>query len=122
MPREAGIIVGSWEIENAQSISKSVSGDSESDNEKPAPAKMSIEFSSGGKLTTRTQMGSIDSEKVGRWDFQSYDAEMGVMKVKCNLDGQATEHEIEFVDADTIRWVPPNMAGTTRQIRFVRDK
>lgn len=122
MPREAGKIVGSWQIINAQSVNKAVAGESAADEAEPNEAKMSIEFSSNGKLTTQTQMGSIDSQKVGRWNFQSFNTATKTMNIECILGGQTTEHKIEFVDSDTIQWIPPNMAGTNKRLQFVRSR
>jgi hypothetical protein len=44
------------------------------------------------------------------------------MKIRCDLAMQSTEHEIEFENPDTIRWIPPNLAGTRQKIRFIRAK
>lgn len=83
---------------------------------------MTVRFFRSGVLETQTKMGSIDSKKNGTWEFVSLDEPGGIMKLKCVLAGQATEHEIEFIDSSKIKWIPPNMAGTTRQLTFERSR
>ena len=115
---DAGKIMGTWEISNADSISERVGpeGDLQSESE------MIVQFVRGGQLITRTKIGSIDSEKTGTWTFQSYDPSTSQMKIECSLQGQTTQHEIEFVNEDSIKWIPPNMAGTTKRLVFVRGR
>lgn len=122
-PTESARLVGTWNIENAQSVSKKVgseASDAASELESATPEQMTVEFSRGGRLATKTQMGSIDSAKSGSWKFLSYDEDAGKMQIECSLLGQTTQHEVEFVDTKTIKWIPPNMAGTTRRLKFVR--
>ena len=84
--------------------------------------KMQIEFRANGTFSTITQMGRVNPKpKIGNWEMVSFDAVSNKMQVKCKIGLQETEHEIEFVDTNTIRLVPPNMAGLSMKIRFQRQ-
>ena len=109
-------LIGKWQIADAESVSERVS----SDESTTMSARMSVEFQSSGQFITQTKMGNIDSTKQGTWKIASYDPTENVMKIECVLQMQKTECEIEFLDKDEIKWVPPNMAGTTQKIRFRR--
>ncbi len=83
---------------------------------------MSVQFEKSGVLRTETKIASIASTKQGTWKLIGYDSVTAIMQVECTLATQTTVHEIEFEDADTIRWIPPNLAGTTQNLKFVREK
>ena len=94
----------------------------DSDASDPLPPRMELWFRPGGVLKTFTRMGRINPEpKTGRWKLISHQEQPQLMVIECELLGQMTEHEIDFIDADTIELIPPNMAGTTRKIRFQRQ-
>ena len=112
-------LVGKWQVSKPDSINKKVSG--EQTDRQPEQPKMTIEFSSSGKLTTTTQMGKIDSVKTGSWKVLNSQEGSKRIEIHCQLGMQATEHEVEF-EGDSIRWIPPNLAGTTQKIVFERAK
>lgn len=109
-------LVGTWQIADAESISQRVGADEHSD-----PPNMTIDFASSGLLTTSTKMGSIDSSKQGTWKITDSEESKNLLTIQCVLQTQTTEHEIQFLSDDLIEWIPPNMAGTTRKIRFERN-
>ena len=111
-------IVGKWQIDQIENVSEKVSFDD--GNTASMSQKMTIEFVESGRLRTETRIGSIDSIKEGTWTFLDYENESGLMRVECTLGMQKTEHEIRFEDAETIEWIPPNLAGTSQKVRFVR--
>ena len=43
------------------------------------------------------------------------------MTILCELFGQQTQHEVQFIEKDLIRLVPPNMAGTKSKLTFRRQ-
>lgn len=111
---EESKLIGQWQIANAESVSGRVG----SEDDIAASARMSVEFQSGGQFITQTKMGSIDSIKEGTWKVISYDSANAVLTIECDLQMQQTQCEIKFVKPDEIDWIPPNMAGTTQEIRF----
>ena len=111
-------LVGLWEIADAESVADRVSFDDQSDSD----SKMTVEFQSSNRIITKTKMGSIDSTKNGTWKVVSFDASTKKMVIECNLQGQVDQCEIEFTSPGKIKWVPPNMAGTSKLIAFERVK
>lgn len=111
-----GRLVGKWQVAKPDSINRKVSG--ATSGETP---KMVVEFFSSGKLVTTTQMGKIDSVKTGTWEKVSSPEEDGPIQIQCQIGIQTTTHEIEY-QTDSIRWIPPNLAGTTQKVLFVRLK
>lgn len=121
-------IIGSWEIEQANTVLKRISGPgseaAESDHEgglESSPAKMTIRFLRNGQLETATNLGAVGREKSGTWKLISFDEATRMMTLLCEIQDQETEHKVEFLDRETIKLVPPNMAGTTMKIRFKRQ-
>jgi hypothetical protein len=125
-------LVGNWDIERAnrvfdrvnQSDDEMANSENESEPGDSAIApKMQIQFLGNGSLATITHMGTMTpAPKQGSWEMVSFDESSNQMKVKCVIGMQTSEHDIEFVDKDTIKLVPPNMAGLTMKIRFTRRK
>lgn len=111
-------LVGLWELDHSERVEKRIADA----DEFASASKMTIRFGSGGKLSTVTKMGSIDGQKQGSWKFLEFDEETRVMRVECTIGMQTTEHEIEFVDEDQIKLVPPNMAGLSLKLNFRRGK
>ena len=112
-------VIGIWELESAASITsrfKETGNESSNNNDN----RMSVEFRSDGVLKTQTLMGSMDRQKEGSWTLLSFDESSSTMRLKCVLGMQETEHEIELLDEDTIRMIPPNMAGVEMKLRFKR--
>ena len=112
-------IIGTWEVESAASITsrlKETKVDSSNSND----SRMSVEFRSNGVLKTQTLMSSMNHQKEGTWKLLSFDESNSTMRLKCILGLQETEHDIEFLDQDTIQMDPPNMAGLEMKLRFTR--
>ncbi len=121
-------IVGTWTIEQADNVMSRISRpDSEAvdspigNGRDSPPPKMLISFLKSGRLETSTHMGEVNQEKQGQWKLISFNETTNAMRLLCDIQDQETEHEIEFLDPDTIKLVPPNMAGTTMKIRFKRQ-
>lgn len=122
-------LVGIWQIETAESLLKRLDGpnnpgDSGSVDEiSPAGPTMQLQFFRNGGLTTTTQMGIVSpTPKEGRWEMESFDDGSQTMKIRCLIGLQETEHDVEFVNADTIKMVPPNLAGLSLKLTFQRKK
>ena len=81
---------------------------------------MMLVFYASGSLQTNTRMGDVNREKNGSWNVVEFDEEKSKMKIRCDLMGQQTEHEVRFIEEDLIRLVPPNMAGTKSKLTFRR--
>ncbi len=110
-------IAGTWEIQKAGRLGKRINQDQEKSD-----SRMRIVFQANGGLVTQTSIGEIQGKKSGAWKLVSFDEETGQMVLSCDLGSGEVRTGIEFVDADTIRLVPPNMAGTKSKLRFVRVK
>ena len=80
--------------------------------------RMVLTFKRNGVLHTKTSMGDVVQEKTGTWKLTSFDEASNLMAVSCEINTQTSEHEITFVDEDTIELVPPNMAGLTMELKF----
>jgi hypothetical protein len=125
-----GKIVGTWEIDRADSVLSRIDrssvdageNDSAQDSHDGAAPKMVLTFSRSGKLATATNMGAVVQEKQGTWKMTSFDEQSSLMQVDCVLQGQNSTHEIEFLDQETIKLIPPNMAGTKLKLKFKRQK
>jgi hypothetical protein len=125
-------LVGTWGIETADTIMKRLGSDEppaipprpdERDEPASAGPRMKIQFFRNGNLTTTTQMGRVAPEpKQGTWRMRSFDQETGTMRVECTLGLQVTEHEIQWIDDDTIKFSPPNLAGLNMKLKFQRMK
>lgn len=111
-------IIGTWGIDQADTVMSRIQQSDEGNADAP---KMIVRFRSTGKLETQTQMGDVAREKTGQWEFVSYDPESSSMTIACEIQTDRTEHEINFIDQDTIELVPPNMAGTKMKLRFKRQ-
>ncbi len=90
------------------------------DGEFQTDSEVTLTFRSNGELETVTHTGTIDSTKSGTWRLVSFDAEKTTAVVACTLNGQVTEHAIEWLDKDSIKMTPPNMAGLTMKLIFRR--
>jgi len=111
-------IVGTWGIDKADKLVNRIQQSDAAESESP---KMVIQFRRNGGFETKTLIGAVDRKKEGRWEFVSFDAAAGSMIISCEIKSETTEHEVKFVDQDTIELVPPNMAGTTMKLRFKRQ-
>ena len=120
-------IVGTWNIDSPNAIERVRQepdvADDNSANEEPATQrpKMIVHFYRSGALETETDMGRTVSKKSGTWRMVSFDEEGKKVTIECDLTNQTTQHDILLVDENTIRMVPPNMAGLKKKLKFVRD-
>ena len=119
---EQGKLVGVWQIEQASDVTEQINVSEDEANNEGMTSRMSIEFSSGGQLKTTTIMGEIDRVKEGRWDLVSFDGANQVSVIKCKIGLQETEHEVDWIDDNTIELVPPNMAGVDMKLRFIKRR
>lgn len=110
-------LVGTWQLKHSDEIEERIA---ELEDDMPA-SRMSLQFKSGGRLTTTTRMGSIDSNKEGTWKFVSFDEATQTMSISCTLGMQETEHEIQFLSDSRIKLAPPNMAGLNQKLEFQRE-
>lgn len=113
-------LAGVWQIEQAEEIADQINASEDEANNESLPPRMTIEFSNGGKLKTTTIMGEIDRTKEGSWSLVSYDETNQVSVIKCTIGLQETEHEVDWIDDNTIEIVPPNMAGVDMKLRFTK--
>ena len=114
-------IVGTWGIEQADKVLKRIDSQSESEDDSSVLPSMVIKFFRNGGLETVTKMGDVDRTKQGSWKFVSFDESTNTIQVSCDLMNQVTEHQIELVDSETIKLIPPNMAGTPMKLKFKRQ-
>ena len=124
-------IVGDWKIAGADRLMGKVntaplnSADPEDPNADPTeagPPRMLIQFYYSGALATETNMGSVTTQKKGSWKFLSYDVGSRTAKIQCKLVDDTTDFDVIVVDENTLRLVPPNMAGLTKKLKFVRQE
>ena len=115
-------IIGTWGIDKADTVMSRIqqSGDNNDKDSSQSP-RMVLRFQRSGELETKTLMGTVDREKKGKWNFVSYDPSNNSMAVTCEIQMETSEHEVTFIDDDTIELVPPNMAGTKMKLRFKRQ-
>ena len=116
------MLIGQWKLEKAGRISNRIgNAPNEMTNDRSTEdygGRMLIVFHSSGKLETVTQMGAIDRNKTGSWELLSYDRSTRTSQVRCVLNDQTTEHEIDWLDNGNMKMVPPNMAGTLTKLEF----
>jgi len=119
-------IVGDWEIATADHLMGQVNaqpdGSTVRDPATTQPPRMLIHFYNSGYLATETNMGSMSTKKQGKWKFLSYDAQTRTAKIQCKLVDDTTDFDVVVQDENTLRLVPPNMAGLKTKIKFVRQQ
>ena len=124
-------IVGDWEIAkadrlmgkvNAEPLATSGSADPNVEAMEDQKPRMLIRFYYSGSLATETNMGSVATKKYGSWKFLSYDPESRTAKIQCKLVDDTTDFDVVVEDEDTLRLVPPNMAGLKKKMKFVRQE
>lgn len=119
-------IIGTWGIDQADTVmsrfdrSGAEMNDRAADSESADPPGMLLFFRGNGQLETSTSMGVVKQDKKGNWKMVSFDPVADSMTISCEIQTQESETVIEFIDQDTIRLVPPNMAGTTMKLIFKR--
>ncbi|MEM9411894.1 MAG: hypothetical protein AAGA30_12315 [Planctomycetota bacterium] len=106
-------LVGTWILDEVELVIDQVN-----DQAEPTSSSMLVQFENSGKLLTETAIGNINSQKRGKWELIEFDVQSGDLPIECLLQGQKTRHNIQFDDAELIRWIPPNMAGTEEEMQF----
>ena len=120
-------IVGDWEIATADHLMGQVNTQPDGSTDMSAlatdqPPRMMVHFHNNGYLATETNMGSISTKKQGNWKFLSYDAQTRTAKIQCKLVDDTTDFDVIVQDENTLRLVPPNMAGLKTKLKFVRQQ
>ena len=95
-------------------------------DEAPLPNKtpdysIRLQFYRNGRLDTVTDLPNIQTQKTGQWRLLSLDEASGKGTIECELMQQRTQHQIEFIDSNTIKLVPPNMAGLKLTLEFKKE-
>jgi len=114
-------LIGQWGITAPETVMDRIDqADQPSDlpTQTEISRRMVLTFKRNGALNTKTRMGDVDQEKTGTWKLISFDGASRLMVISCEINTQTSEHEITFVDEDTIELVPPNMAGLTMELKF----
>ena len=125
----AAPLVGRWVLEKPDRIMERIGGEAvdqsqenDSTDASSSLPRMAITFSSNGQFQTETAMGNVNRLKNGAWQVISLDEAARKMTIRCTIGSEETDHAVEMIDGSTIRLVPPNMAGLTMKMRFVRDE
>ena len=124
----AALLVGHWVLEKPSRVMDRIGGEGVEQGREPdsiddsnSLPRMSITFHSYGQFETSTAMGEVNRQKSGTWQVIALDEVASKMTIRCKIGTEETDHSVELVDGSTIRLVPPNMAGLTMKMRFVRD-
>lgn len=121
---ERGMLIGQWQIEKADKVLNRIDNNSnvssDPDDTDSRGGRMLLVFHSSGKLQTMTQMGAIDRGKTGSWELLEFNRAAQTSRIRCVLNGQTTEHQIEWLADGNLKMVPPNMAGTLSKLEFRR--
>ena len=120
---DRGRISGSWKVATATKLMKQVNAaeDHPATETENLPPRMQVHFYYSGSLMTETNMGSVSTKKYGSWKFLSYDAASKTAKIECFMLDETTEFDVLVDDENTIRLVPPYMAGLKQKMKFVRQ-
>ena len=113
-------IIGDWEMAVGKDLLEGVVEDqsaspSATDEGPDSESKLLLRFFRSGALETQTNMGSVRTKKQGYWELIDIDEAGGLATLECQLTGQPTQHEVELIDENTIRLVPPNLAAWSGQ-------
>lgn len=131
-PAAAKPLIGTWVLSKPEQLADRINQanvglprpEAETDESDPSSggSKMMLEFRADGTLRTITDMGQLQQEKKGVWKFVS-DAEAGKkLAIRCLLNQQTSDVEVEFIESDVISLVPPNMAGLNTKLTFRRTQ
>lgn len=126
---QATRLVGRWVLEKPDRVMDRIGSDApdsgpetDSIDDSNSTPRMAITFFSDSTFQTQTAMGNVNREKNGAWQVISLDEVGHKMTIRCTIGSDETDHSIELINGSTIRLVPPNMAGLTMKMRFVRDE
>lgn len=116
-------LVGTWVSESAKPNPAGQSSplDAADGTEPDATNSIQLRFYRSGRLDTFTHLPNIQTQKSGKWRFISYNEVTQTAMIEFELMQQRTRHEVEFLDHNTIRLVPPNMAGLSIKMTFKRE-
>ena len=122
---ERNMLIGKWQIKKPDKILKRIdNADTQSvDTNTVSPqgsGQMVLRFWFSGKLETNTKMWDEDYKKEGTWQLLGFDSKKRESLVLCVLNGQTTEHRVEWLENGNLKMVPPNMAGTKTKLEFER--
>ena len=110
-------LVGKWHLEEPTRLENQVADVADLGPK----SELVLDFRRGGRFYTRTSIGNIQSEKQGTWRVVGFDEATNILKIECKIGGESNEHAVEFLAEDLIELVPPNMAGTTKKLKFRHD-
>jgi hypothetical protein len=132
VPPPAKQLVGSWVLSQPERLADRINQANtglprpESESDEPVPdsggSKMLLEFRANGSLRTVTDMGQLQQEKQGTWTFVSDSGGGKKLAIRCLLNQQTSEVEVEFIEPELISLVPPNMAGLNTKLTFRRTQ
>ena len=120
----AAPLIGRWQVSDPNRVAGRVNQDDPEILPKSADemgSRMTIEFKRMGGLRTTTRMGNVQQEKIGEWRIAGTNDDTERLQIECDLSGQTTECEVEFLEDGRIRLEPPNMAGTNLKMTFERE-
>lgn len=135
LPEPARKLVGTWELVQPERLAERINqlppgielpaaepDEPVADEDATAPTGpgMVLEFRADGTLRTRTALGQLQQQKQGTWRFVSVSADGQKLAVRCVLNQQASEVEVDFVEPGVISLAPPNLAGLSTKLRFRR--
>jgi hypothetical protein len=120
---DRGRISGSWKVATAEKLMNQVNAvdDLPAADTENLPPRMQVHFNYSGSLMTETNLGSVATKKYGSWKFLNYDAASKTARIECFMLDETTEFDVLVDDENTIRLVPPNMAGLKQKMKFVRQ-
>ncbi|MFN5320519.1 MAG: hypothetical protein ACK5D7_03550 [Planctomycetota bacterium] len=144
LPEFARNLVGTWELDQPERLAERINQlpadrsspvpagsslpvpepeDEELPSEPSSPTRgpgMALEFRADGTFQSRTDFGQLQQAKQGSWKFISASSDGKTLAIRCVLNGQSTEVEVEFVEADVVSLAPPNLSGLNSKLRFRR--
>lgn len=123
-------LAGVWQLDSARSLAARLGSgalpqegaDLTPDDTGPvgASAGITVTFTAGGAWQTTTRTGQIDTTKSGKWKLLKWDPAGPTATIECSQGQQTSEHRIEWLDDDSVKMTPPNMAGLTIKLVFRR--
>lgn len=132
VPAPAKPLVGIWVLSQPERLADRINQANaglprpEAESDEPVPggggSKMMLEFRANGSLRTITDMGQLQQEKQGTWSFVSDSNSGKKLAIRCLLNQQTSEVEVEFIEPELISLVPPNMAGLNTKLTFRRTQ
>jgi hypothetical protein len=132
VPAPAKLLIGTWVLSQPERLADRINQANaglprpEAESDEPVPSsggsKMMLEFRADGTLRTMTDMGQLQQEKQGTWSFASDSNGGKKLAIRCLLNQQTSEVEVEFIEPELISLVPPNMAGLNTKLTFRRTQ